>query len=182
MPVLNMALLTNLTELSTGSCEVAPATILPAQLQRLHFHSWAGADSMAPLTRLELQQLQHLSLRVDFDQPQLLLQLAQLPALTHLALQYDRYCDEHASAATASAWPMLPQLRELEIAHDKLLRRPQWEAIQAGAEAAAGLTKLTLEARMMPEEPTEEELALLQSDEARILAVLAYYDAVDAMG
>jgi hypothetical protein len=173
-----MALLTNLTELSTGSCEVAHATVLPAQLQRLHFHSWSGVDSVAPLTRLELQQLQHLSLRVDFNEPQLLLQLTQLQALTHLALQYDKYCNKHASAATASAWPMLPQLRELEIAHDKPLSRPQWEAAHAGAEAAAGLTKLTLDVRLMPEKPSEEELALLESDEARILLMLAYYDEV----
>jgi Leucine-rich repeat (LRR) protein len=148
LPVLNMALLTKLTELSTGGCELSEATVLSLQLQRLHIHTQAGAHSMAPVTRLELKQLQHLSVRVDFEQPQLLLQLAQLPALTHLALQYDEYCVGQATAATASTWPLLPQLRELEIAHAEPPSQPQWEAILAGVAAAAGLTKLTLDARM----------------------------------
>jgi hypothetical protein len=147
-----MALLTELTELRTGRCELAEATVLPVQLQRLHFHSWDGAHSLAPLTRLELQQLQHLSLRVDFEQPQPLLQLAQLPALTHLALQYDEWCDGHAAAATASAWPLLPQLRELDIAKELWSSQPDWEAIVAGVAAAAGLTKLVLDARMCSDE------------------------------
>jgi hypothetical protein len=103
---------------------------------------------MAPLTRLRLKQLQHLSLRVDFEQPQLLLQLAQLPALAHLALQYDRHCHEHTAAATAAAWPLLPQLRELDIVHSVPSTQSQWEALLAGA-AAAGLTKLALDTRMM---------------------------------
>jgi hypothetical protein len=167
LPVLNMGLLTNLTELSTGRCLLEAATVLPAQLQRLHIHSWAGAHSMAPLTLVELQQLQHLSVRVDFEQPQLLLQLAQLPALTHLALQYDDFCEGQAAAATASAWPMLPQLRELEIVHDEPPSQPAWEAILAGAAAAGGLTKLTclqdltklaLDTRMMSDEIQGENL------------------------
>jgi hypothetical protein len=112
-----MALMTNLTQLSTGSGVLEEATVLPAQLQRLHIHSHAGTHSMAPLTRLEFKQLQHLNVRVDFQQPQLQLQLAQLPALTHLALQYDERSENHGAAATASLWPMLPQLRQLEVAH-----------------------------------------------------------------
>jgi hypothetical protein len=110
---------------------------------------------MAPLTRLELKQLQHLSLRVDFEQPQLLLQLAQLPALTHLALQYDWQCEGQPAVATASAWPMLPQLRELEIDHDTAPGQPQWEAVLAGVAAATGLTRLELDARMLSEEQQE---------------------------
>jgi hypothetical protein len=66
LPVLNMALLTKLTELSTGNCELPEASVLPAQLQRLQFNSWAEAHSLDPLTRLQLKQLQRLSLRVDF--------------------------------------------------------------------------------------------------------------------
>jgi hypothetical protein len=173
-----MALLTNLTELSTGSCEQAAATVLPAQLQRLHFHSGVDAPqyypcgrahTMAPLTRLELKQLQHLSLRVGFQQPQLLLRIAQLPALTHLALQYDERCGEHLAAATASAWPLLTQLRELEIAHGIPPTQPQWEAILAGAAAAEGLTKLTLDPRMMSDEDwlaLELQQENLESDNA----------------
>jgi hypothetical protein len=152
LPILNMSLLTKLTELSTGSCWLAEASVLPAQLQRLQFNSWDGAGSMAPLTRLELKQLQHLSLRVDFRQPQLLLQLAQLPALTHLALQYDDYRAGQLAADTASAWALLPQLRELEIAHDGIPPcQPQWEAILTGAAASTSLTKLVLDARMVSE-------------------------------
>jgi hypothetical protein len=160
LPRLNMALLTNLTQLSTGSGVLEEATVLPAQLQRLHIHSHAGTHSMAPLTRLELKQLQHLSVRVDFEQPQLLL-LAQLPALTHLALQYDERSEKHGAAATASLWPMLPQLRQLEVAHgmgsyrQRLPTQPQWEAILAGAAAAAGLTKLVLDARMLSNQAEE---------------------------
>jgi hypothetical protein len=126
LPVLNMALLTKLTELSTGGRELADKSVLPAQLQRVHFHSWDGAFSMAPLTRLQLKQLKHLSLRVDLEQPQLLLRLEQLPALTHLALQYDDLCEGQPAAATASAWPLLPQLRELEIGHHKPPSQPDW--------------------------------------------------------
>jgi hypothetical protein len=70
--------------------------------------------------------------------------------LTHLALQYDEDCDQlAAAAATASAWPLLPQLRELKIAHDDPPSEPEWEAILAGLAAATGLTKLMLDARMM---------------------------------
>jgi hypothetical protein len=123
---------------------------------------------MAPLTRLELKQLQYLSLRVDFEQPQLLLQLAQLPALTHLALQYDWRCEGEPAAATASAWPLLPQLRELEIDYNKyaLPNQLQWEAILAGAAAAAGLTRLSLDARMISDE-LQEVLGLDSDDGGR---------------
>jgi hypothetical protein len=94
---------------------------------------------------------------VDFEQPQLLLQLAQLPALTHLALQYDWQSNRALAAATASAWSMLPQLRELEIAHSAIGSQSHWDAIIAGAAAAAaaaaaGLIKLTLADRMMSDE------------------------------
>jgi hypothetical protein len=167
LPVLNMALLTKLTELSTGNGGLAEATVLPTQLQWLQIHSSAGGHSIAPLTRLDLKQLQHLSVRGDVKQPQLLqrLQLAQLPALTHLALQYDAEYHRHTAAATASAWPLLPQLRELEIVHDwRPPSQSQWEAILAGAAAAACLTKLTLDARMVSGELQEEEEASFNSD------------------
>jgi hypothetical protein len=156
LPVLNMALLTNLTELRTEGGELAEATVLPAQLKRLQ--CCAGTHSMAPLTQLELKQLQHLSVRVNYEQlchkPQLLLQLAQLPALTHIALQYDVYCEVDPAAATARAWPLLPQQRELAILNSVSgpPDQPQWEAMIAGVAAAASLTKLTLDARMLTSE------------------------------
>jgi hypothetical protein len=101
-------------------------------------------------------------LRVDFEQPQLLLQLAQLPALTHLALQYDRCCEGEPAVATASAWPLLPQLRELDVAHGVLPCQDEWEAILAGAAAATGLTRLTLDVRVMTDRSDEE--CSLESD------------------
>jgi hypothetical protein len=174
LPVLNMALLTKLTELNTSHCELTEACVLPAQLQALCFRSWAGARSMATFTLLELKQLQHLSLRVDFEQPQLLLQLAQLPALTHLELQY--VGEGHPAAATASAWPLLPQLRSLEIAHDMPPNQPQWEAILAGAAAATSLTKLKLDARMMSDAVAERynrELEDVWAEEVAACARLA---------
>jgi hypothetical protein len=163
LPVLNMALLTKLSELDTGMWELEDASVLPAQLQHVRFYSWVGADSMAPLTRLQLQQLQRLSVRVDFEQPQLLLQLVRLPALTHLALQYDDFCEGGAAAATASAWPLLPQLRQLEIDQHTPPSQPRWEAMLAGAAAATGLTKLTLDARMMSDELQAELNAAVES-------------------
>jgi hypothetical protein len=124
---------------------------------------------MAPLTRLELKQLQHLSVRVDFEQPQLLLQLAQLPALTHLALQYDEGCAGQPAAATASAWPLLPQLRELKIGHHTPPSPAQWAAILAGAAAAAGLAKLSLDARIMSDKRQAEYLQLSLDDDSFII-------------
>jgi hypothetical protein len=121
LQVLNLVLLTKLKELNTvsffASCVLAADSVLPTQLQRLGFHSWGSTTSLAPVTRLELQQLQHLSLTVDFTEQQPLLQLAQLPALQHLALQYDAFGSEqgHPTAATAPAWALLPQLRELTV-------------------------------------------------------------------
>jgi hypothetical protein len=50
----------------------------------------------------------------DPTQVQQLLQLAQLPALQHLALLYN----SQAAATTASAWQLMPQLQELEICAD----------------------------------------------------------------
>jgi hypothetical protein len=43
---------------------------------------------------------------------------------------------------------MLPQLRALDIVHGSLPCQPQWQAILAGAAAAGGLTKLTLDTRV----------------------------------
>jgi hypothetical protein len=165
LPVLNMAQLTNLTELSTGRGELVGGNALPTQLQRLLIQSSPGAHSIAPLTRLEPKQLQHLSLRVDFQQPQLLLQLAQLPALTHLALLHDEgHCTGQPAAATASAWQMLPQLRELDIRHGVPPSQAQWQAVLAGAAAAASLTKLALDAPMNMRDESGEESSLESSD------------------
>jgi hypothetical protein len=109
---------------------------------------------LAPVTRLELQQLQHLSLRVDFTEQQPLLQLVQLPALQHLALQYRAAAA--AAASTTPEWGLLPQLHTLKIAHSDMDRcdkdfpsEQQLAAILAGVAAATSLTQLMLEVRTL---------------------------------
>jgi hypothetical protein len=95
-------------------------------------------------------------LQVDFPQQQPLLQLAQLPALQHLALQY--FHGAAAAAATAPTWKLLPQLRELVNEHaegndvDDLPTKQQWSAIMAGIATATSLTMLNLDPRMCKEE------------------------------
>jgi hypothetical protein len=157
LPVLNMAKLTQLTELDTISCQLPGESMLPVQLQRLDSNGWGSADSMAPVIRQQLQQLRHLTLQVEFTQKEPLLQLAQLPTLQHVALQYDGNCMDmsavavQAAAATATAWESLPQLRELVIDFGvpsvpfvPVPTQRQVAAIVAGAGAATSLTKLVL--------------------------------------
>jgi hypothetical protein len=149
LPVLDMALLTKLTKLDVCQCALAEASVVPAQLQRLTLATWDDDRSLAPVTRLQLQQLEHLRLRVEFMPQQPLLQLAQLPALQHLALEYSSATE--AAAATASAWPLLPQLRELVIHHgttNHLPYRVGWAAIMAGIAAATNVTSLKLDPRV----------------------------------
>jgi flagellar motor protein MotB len=146
LPVLDMSNLTQLKQLSIGHSLVDDDSLLPATLQQLDFHAWSSAHSLAPVTRLQLQQLQHLTLCVDFDQPQQLLQLAQLPALQHLSLRYvHRHSTKpgQAAVATASAWPLLPQLQEL-IVRVVLPYRHEMAHILDGIAAATSLTELEL--------------------------------------
>jgi hypothetical protein len=152
LPALDMAHLTKLTELDVISCVFTQDSVLPAQLQRLTLAVWEDAQGLETVTKLQqLQHLKHLKLHVHFMQQQPLLQLVQLPALQHLALGYD---DALFAAATAPAWPLLPQLRELELEHgtahddDELPSKQGWSAIRAAIAAATGLTKLCLDPRM----------------------------------
>jgi hypothetical protein len=163
LPVLEMLHLTNLTKLGTSSCWMPWESVLPAQLQQLAFISRDYAESLEPVTRQQLQQLQHLRLHVDFAQQQPLLQLAQLPALQHLELVYDSNNKGGesaipAAAATESAWALLPQLRALVIQASytyarvpesmaKVVQREEeWAAIVAGAAASSTIVKLELHA------------------------------------
>jgi hypothetical protein len=151
LPVLNMSLLTKLTELDMRDCVLSKATVLPMQLQCLAVQSSEAADSLAPVTRLQLKQLEQLSLKVYCTELQPLLQLAQLPALQHLALRYEEYAVGSA-AATASAWALMPQLQELAFCEISPRER-QWAAILAGIAAAASLTKLQLNPCVVRAEP-----------------------------
>jgi hypothetical protein len=84
MPALNMAALVQLQELT--ACMVLPeGSVLPLQLQQLQLGKHAvtaGSLSMV----MPLQQLQRLTVLVNFQEQAPLLRLAQLPALQHLML------------------------------------------------------------------------------------------------
>jgi hypothetical protein len=144
LPVLDMSQLTQLTELDVFGCDLSAESLLPAQLQRLSFDtSSGGCTSLTPVTRAQLQQLQHLTLGVGFKEPQLLLQLAQLPALQQLDLSYGS--SKEIIAATAPAWPFLPQLQFLRIGARWSSKDPEFAAILAGITAATSLTRLELD-------------------------------------
>jgi hypothetical protein len=170
LPVLDMAQLPQLTELDCSSCVLNEESVLPAQLQRLAFQSWGGINSLSPVTRLELKQLQHLSMRVDFTEQQPLLQLEQLPALQHLELQYRHAAA--AAAATAPAWGLLPQLLSLVFVHYDPVRdasdpptAQQLTTILEGIAAATNHTRLVLEIRTTAaaeDEPEPQQLAVCQ--------------------
>jgi hypothetical protein len=156
LPVLDMSRLTKLTKLDTGCCQLPENSVLPVTLQQLEFHAWSSADSLAPVTKLQLKQLQHLSLSVDIQQHQPLLQLAQLPALQHLALLYvGHYSAGHAAVGTAAAWPLLPQLQELML-HADLPHEGDLTRIVESVTAATNLTKLDF--NVIFEEPYGAEL------------------------
>jgi hypothetical protein len=156
LPVFNMLNLIKLAKLDISTCQLPWESVLPAQLQNLAFLCKGGPDSLAPVTRLQLKQLRHLILHVDFEQRQPLLQLAQLPALQHLELVYS---DAATAAAAAPAWALLPQLRDLVVdcppASDMLAEHgmaqvvqweQEWGAIVTAAAAISTITTLKLHA------------------------------------
>jgi hypothetical protein len=135
-------------------------------------------NSLLPVTRLELQQLQYLSLRVDFTEQQPLLQLAQLPALQYLVLQYRHAAA--AAAATAPAWGLLPQLQSLHLVHFDPIRdgsdaptEQQLAIILEGIAAATTLTKLVLEIRTAVSAEAEPQVQP-QVDPQAVLAVCGH--------
>jgi hypothetical protein len=139
---LDMTALASLTELILDdTCDsLRPGSKLPAQLQRVCL---LRCKDTSPL--LGLQQLQHVSLGVGFEDPEQLRCLARLPALRHLSLEY---WDVVHAAATAPAWQHLSHLSELTMEYendDPSVQ--QMAAILAGVAAATSLTKLSLDAR-----------------------------------
>jgi hypothetical protein len=134
LPVLNMAALCQLEEFWSSN-ELPASCVLPAQLQRLTLYTCSVPSSLQVLTGL--QQLQRLTLSVMFNEAQPLLHLALLPALQHITLQV---YGETAAAGTASAWPLLPQLQDLNVSYVGKLREEQWEAVTAGVASCTGLT------------------------------------------
>jgi hypothetical protein len=123
---------------------------LPRQLQHLRLGTCSSGSTLVAAV-MSLQQLTHLSFIVGFEEKEPLLQLAQLSALQHLALEYHSVS---AAAATAAVWQCLPQLQELCLDYQvagltkrdaKLLDPPekqQLAAVAMGVAVTPGLTKL----------------------------------------
>uniref|UniRef100_A0A383W844 Uncharacterized protein n=1 Tax=Tetradesmus obliquus TaxID=3088 RepID=A0A383W844_TETOB len=129
--------LTQMTELIIGS-SVQDSAALPERLQSLEWHK---CTDLAPV--LALKQLQHLTLCPDFAERQRLLELASLPALQELHLNYRGVL---AAAAGAPTSALLPQLRALRLLTSALMTptKQHMTAILTGAAAATQLTKLRL--------------------------------------
>jgi hypothetical protein len=150
-PVLDMTALARLTDLTLDNdvFGVAPGSKLPAQVQRVRLSYCEDTSAL-----LGLQQLQHVSLGVGFEDPEQLRCLAQLPALQHLSLEY---WDVTHAAPTAPAWQHLSQLSELSVEQERDDPSPQeFAAILAGVAAATSLTKLSLDARADDRDVVEE--------------------------
>jgi hypothetical protein len=140
-PVLDLAAMEQLAVFDT-SMLLPAGSVLIMQLQQWRLGGIAP-DASNMSTLLALKQLQQLSLCVNFAGSEPLLQLRQLPALTHLSLAYPvGICD-----TSMAAWPQLPQLRELSLGRGHCELEPntqQMQAMLAGIAACSGLTKLEL--------------------------------------
>jgi hypothetical protein len=141
LPNLDMSELRQLTAFVTSS-SLHEDLVLPAQLQRLQFGECKEAEQLAAV--MPLQQLQQLRFRVEFDDEEPLLELAQLPALQQLALEYT---SAFTAAAAAPAWKQLPQLCELTLGYrdGAFHSRRDMAEILAGVAASSSLTKLQME-------------------------------------
>jgi hypothetical protein len=138
LPALNLVQLTQLEQLSTPQ-QLGDGSMLPQQLQRLQLGPCKHrSDLTAMLFPQHLQHLQRLQL-MDVWGQHALLQLAQLPALQQLGLQYTS-CD--AAATTVLVWQRIPQLRELSLVGSLQSTLPRMRFIMAGLAAATNLTKL----------------------------------------
>jgi hypothetical protein len=137
---LDLRRLTRLAELSTQG--LPKGSRLPAQLQRLLYGPFDLRST--PAMVMPLQQLQRLEVGITSESlvSEPLLRLGQLPALTHLSLQYYEFPE---AAATAAAWPRLPQLRQLSIEYLGGATKAQLAGVLAAVAASSGLTNLTLE-------------------------------------
>jgi hypothetical protein len=181
---MDLAQLTQL-QLLHSNAVLSEGSVLPEQMQSLKLHSLYDGQGLVAAgfsAVLSLQLLQRLELKVGFQDPLLLQQLAALPALQHLVLVYE---SASKAVATASAWAQLPQLRELWLRLTKEYRfrvrtssrrfaaasdvsAAQVEALAAGAAAAAGLTKLMLSVQTRQD---EDGAAAVCSELARLASL-----------
>jgi hypothetical protein len=146
--------LTQLTKLGMDN-DLQEGMLLPTQLNSLRLGS---CSDLAPL--LQLQQLQHLSIFPEFEQPTQILALAQLPALQTLSLVYTSTA---AAAAAAPTWALLPALRAVHVQcfDESVSDRPEIAIILAGAAAAAtSLTSLIITSYALPRCQFRDAMAL----------------------
>jgi Leucine-rich repeat (LRR) protein len=162
-PALNLVQLTQLEQLSTPQ-KLGHGSLLPQQLQRLQLGPYAhSSELIAVLAPQHLQQLQRVQL-MDVQGKQVLLQLAQLPALQQLGLQYTS-CE--VAATTVAAWQHLPQLSELSLVGSLQSSVPRMRLIMAGVAAATSLNKLEVYVYM----PMSELRAGYEGDSSSELGV-----------
>jgi hypothetical protein len=146
---LDLSALTQLVELTAS--ELHGDSVLPAQLTSMQWTRGAYASSLQPLQGH--QQLQRVGLVVyyedsfnpDLNHAQELVRVAAgMPALQHLALQYDYAIDAVISAST---WQRL-RLRDLQVDSDPSFPPTVDDigVIMRGIAAATSLTKLALDA------------------------------------
>jgi hypothetical protein len=164
LPVLDLSGLTQLTQLAMMNRR--EGSRLPNQLQRLHLYGVHCASILeSALHQRQLQQLQHLSfcvssslgfecgkddrLGIPVEQQlgavvkTLLLRIGTLPNLQRLKLEY---VAPKVTAATAAAWPQLPQLDNLWMSFRMgIPTEEQMTTILAAVAAATSLTKLHLQ-------------------------------------
>jgi hypothetical protein len=153
--------LTRLTELKI-EMPMPHGAVLPAQLQcpTMQICKPAGspgrrehkyASNLAAV--MPLQQLQELTLTVNFPEPEVLLPLGSLPALQQLCLLYNGAKD---AAAQAAAWPLLPQLRELLLHYFDAQTEQSMVEMLAAMAALTRLTKLQMPVTVMAPVPGQD--------------------------
>jgi hypothetical protein len=146
----DFAVLSRLENLVVAGSDMS-ISALPNSLQQLELPVDSSGETMSAV--LLLQQLQRLRLLQGFPEQQPLLQLTQLPALQHLALQYRQ---SSVAAAAAALWPQLPQLQELQIEYwsgrNGEPTQREMASILYGLAGCRNLTKLALSARQQSSE------------------------------
>jgi hypothetical protein len=117
-------------------------TVLPMKLRHLELGECVFNQQLAAV--MPLHQLSALQLGVHFEDPELLLRLAQLPALQQLRLEVSSW---HWAAAIAPAWGKLPHLCDLKLSSFRSIDTTgqQLAATVAGIAAATGLTNLIID-------------------------------------
>jgi hypothetical protein len=141
LPVLELSNLQQLERLDLMCTRCRVGSVLPLQLKQLYLEARNSAEVLAAV--LPLQQLQRLSLDVGFPEHQPLLQLAQMPSLQHISLEY---CLVEEAVGGSAAWRHLPS-QELSVTYDDFVPScDQLAAILCAVAECTQLTKLKIEA------------------------------------